>query len=333
MTQNRLGIDRCHRPSVLIHMSKVSSLLVLFALGCAACASAHADRLPNPTVSVEKSPYRIELIGSRGEVLDTYQHRGRFYVEGGSGARYSIRVTNPTNLRVEAVVSVDGLDVIDGETADFRNKRGYIVPAFGSLVIDGYRVSTQAVAAFRFSSVSSSYAGRKGKARNVGVVGVAIFSERARPELIVPMPVQRREKPRYHRHFEDSASSPGVKTSSAEMDSAEPAPPSARPRVSSTRSIAPSRRPVPQPDFAKKKDRAGLGTAYGEHRHSAVQFTRFQRASAKTPTSFAQLRYNNSAGLQALGIVLHRPAFDADEIAIREAASPFPNSRFAQPPR
>src|SRR5690606_38241739 len=37
------------------------------------------------------------------------------------------------------------------------------------------------VATFRFSSVDNSYAGRKGKARNVGVIAVAIFEEAAPP--------------------------------------------------------------------------------------------------------------------------------------------------------
>ena len=39
---------------------------------------------------------------------------------------------------MEAVVSVDGRDVIDGKPADFRNKRGYLVPAWGSVDIDGF---------------------------------------------------------------------------------------------------------------------------------------------------------------------------------------------------
>ena len=48
------------------------------------------------------------------------------------------------------------------EAADFRNKRGYIVPAWGSVDIDGWRLSRAQVAAFRFSSVADSYAARTG---------------------------------------------------------------------------------------------------------------------------------------------------------------------------
>jgi hypothetical protein len=45
--------------------------------------------------------------------------------------------------------------------------------------IDGFRQSVDTVAAFRFGSVRGSYAAQKtGDARNVGVIGVAIFNER-----------------------------------------------------------------------------------------------------------------------------------------------------------
>lgn len=317
-------------------MTKLSSLLVFLALGAGACANAHADRIAEPHVTKQQSPYRIELVGESGNLLDTYQHRGRFYVEGNSGSRYSIRVTNPTNLRVEAVVSVDGLDVIDGTAADFKGKRGYIVPAHGSLVIDGFRVSTQSVAAFRFSSVSSSYAGRKGKARNVGVVGVAIFSERERPQIITAAP--KPDRPYYghghgHRHQDEAKSTRGSRA---------PAPSSADDLDANYESDVGGaeatsgriyQKPAPRRTIAKKKERSGLGTAFGEHRHSAVSFTRFQRASLNTPTSFAELRYNNAPGLLALGIVLHKSYVDPGEVALRESASAFPNSRFAQPPR
>src|SRR5690606_39130566 len=110
-----------------------------------------------------------------------------FYVLGAAGQRYTVRVSNPTARRVEAVLSVDGLDAIDGKTADLR-KRGYVVPPYGELRVDGFRVSTQQVATFRFSSVASSYAGRKGQARNVGVIGVAILAEREAPQIITRQP-------------------------------------------------------------------------------------------------------------------------------------------------
>jgi hypothetical protein len=96
---------------------------------------------------------------------------------GSQGERYLVRIVNPTAARVEAVISVDGLDALDGQPASLA-KRGYVIPAFGDVTIDGWRTSLDTVAAFRFSSVRDSYAARTDHDRNVGVVGVAFFRER-----------------------------------------------------------------------------------------------------------------------------------------------------------
>ncbi|MBE7450894.1 MAG: hypothetical protein HS111_18995 [Kofleriaceae bacterium] len=172
----------------------LGSLLSLSLLGLG-CAPAYADRIasPRPLVPIAvapdavRSPYGVEIMASDGDSLDTFFHKGRYYVHGASGQRYTIRVTNPTSQRIEAVVSVDGLDVIDGESGDLR-KRGYVVPAHGQVLIEGWRTSLSDVASFRFSSVGGSYAGKKGKARNVGVIAVAIFAEQAAPQIIVDEP-------------------------------------------------------------------------------------------------------------------------------------------------
>jgi hypothetical protein len=49
---------------------------------------------------------------------------------------------------------------------------------YATLEIDGFRQSHDAVAAFRFARVADSYAAQTGDARNVGVIGIAFFSER-----------------------------------------------------------------------------------------------------------------------------------------------------------
>ena len=67
--------------------------------------------------------------------------------------------------------------MIDGKPAD-PNRRGYIVDPHDTLVIDGFRTSDSDVAAFRFGKVADSYAAQTSGDRNVGVVGLAIFSER-----------------------------------------------------------------------------------------------------------------------------------------------------------
>jgi len=98
------------------------------------------------------------------------------YAVGEAGARYTIGVENHSGYRYEVVASVDGLDVIDGAEGDF-NKRGYLIDPYTSFVIEGWRTGDDTVAAFRFSDMDNSYAGRTGKPRNIGVIGVALFQE------------------------------------------------------------------------------------------------------------------------------------------------------------
>lgn len=101
------------------------------------------------------------------------------FVEGSIGERYVIRVHNPSWRRVEAVVSVDGRDAIDGQPSN-TGKRGYVIAPYSYVDIEGFRLSMADVAAFRFTTVRDSYASRMGTPWNVGVIEVAIFPERAR---------------------------------------------------------------------------------------------------------------------------------------------------------
>jgi len=67
--------------------------------------------------------------------------------------------------------------VLDGRDAS-PDKRGYLISAYSSVVIDGFRRSEAEVAAFRLGDVAHSYAASQGNARNVGVIGFAAFAER-----------------------------------------------------------------------------------------------------------------------------------------------------------
>lgn len=157
----------------------VSAALAAF-LALAAPTAARAREAPARWRS-----WSVELVDEAGRVLPTFRHRGRTYVLGELGQRYLVRVTNGSATRAEVVVSVDGRDVVDGRPASLE-RRGYVVEAHGQVTIDGYRLSESSVAAFRFGSVPRSYAARKGDARDVGVIGVAVFPERA-PEVARPL--------------------------------------------------------------------------------------------------------------------------------------------------
>jgi hypothetical protein len=119
----------------------------------------------------------VSIRNAYGEPLDAMHVGDRTYVIGQQGERYTIRIENHTPRSFEAVATVDGLDVLNGRTGSFAN-RGYVIGAWDSLDIDGFRQSEDEVAAFRFAKVRDSYASQTGHARNVGVIGVAFFAKR-----------------------------------------------------------------------------------------------------------------------------------------------------------
>ena len=129
-----------------------------------------------------KRRLRVHLESPSGRRLRTVFHRGQTFVVGETGERYVIVLRNPTRRRLEAVVSVDGLDAVNGRPSSLRH-RGYVIPPFGTVRIEGFRTSLNSVATFRFTSPHNSYAGRKGRPHRVGNIAVSFFEERSRPAV------------------------------------------------------------------------------------------------------------------------------------------------------
>ena len=121
-------------------------------------------------------------------------HAYRRFVEGTHNGRYSIVLKNRCKSALQVVLSVDGLDVIDGKPASVT-KRGYVVPAGETLEVEGYRSSYDSVAAFKFSTVSNSYANlSRGDTRNVGVIGLAVYTQKGvDPWTWMPGEIHKRE--------------------------------------------------------------------------------------------------------------------------------------------
>lgn len=145
--------------------------------GVDALASMASRRDSGRSIGAGGGAVTISIKDSSGDSLEAVHVNGRTFVIGSAGQRYTIVLQNHTSHRFEAVGSVDGLDVINGKPGTFDN-RGYVLMPFATLEIEGFRTSTSAVAAFRFASVADSYAAQTGSARNVGVIGIAFFSER-----------------------------------------------------------------------------------------------------------------------------------------------------------
>src|SRR5438270_10763894 len=88
-----------------------------------------------------------------GKTAHEFQHQGNTYIEGRRGSTYTLEYTNPTNRRVLIVPSVDGLSVMDGKPASDKS-RGYVVDAWGTVAIPGWRIDDNSVAQFEFRPAS-----------------------------------------------------------------------------------------------------------------------------------------------------------------------------------
>jgi hypothetical protein len=253
-------------------------------------------------------PYSFSVEDENGDGLPTFAKDGRTFLLGEPGIRCNIRVRNPTAQRVEAVVSVDGRDAVSGRPGDYVNERGYVIPPYGSVLVEGFRRSYEEVAAFRFTSPDDSYSSRMGTPQNVGVIGVAFFPERPRP----PAPVMRRPIPRPAPLPYDYYGYNGYdrETQGGGADRAAPS----EPRKSQA---------------APASGLNNLGTEFGENHESVVSSVPFERASATHPALLSTLRYDDADGLSARGIDVSPYLYGRQ---LNDEPQPFPVSRFAQPP-
>jgi hypothetical protein len=198
-----------------------------------------------------------------GRALDVHRHRGRQYIVGQPGNEYAIRIRNCGDRRVLAVVSVDGVNVVTGETAA-PEQSGYVIEPYGYVTIDGWRKSLEQTAAFYFSDPGDAYATRTGRPDDLGVIGVALFQER---------------EPRYVGSPEAVAVPEAARQASAAAAKAG------------------------QPALESSADASGpLGTGHGRHEWSPARHVEFERASSR-PDQRIVIRYDRRENLVARGVL------------------------------
>lgn len=118
----------------------------------------------------------------KGRSISEYRHHGQTFIEGRAGSEYEIEVRNNHTVRMEVVLSVDGLSVIDGKPAG-QTSSGYLIDALSSIRIPGWKVDANTTARFTFSGNDKSYTQESGgDASNNGVIGLMAFVEK--PKII-----------------------------------------------------------------------------------------------------------------------------------------------------
>jgi hypothetical protein len=128
----------------------------------------------------QRSTMRIEIVQG-GHVLRQYNYNGQSYIEAPPAGDYQIRLTNQSPQRKLVVLSVDGVNVVDGETAGYEGP-GYVLAGWQTANIKGWRRTDAEVAAFAFNASSQSYANKTGRGtKNTGVIGIAVYDEKPKP--------------------------------------------------------------------------------------------------------------------------------------------------------
>lgn len=237
-----------------------------------------------------------------GATLPVHYAKGEYWVAGRPGARYAITVRNRLGERVLAVPSVDGVNVLSGETAAW-DQRGYVFSPYERYQITGWRKSSSEVAAFEFSHIANSYASRTGRPGHVGVIGVALFREQ--PPVPSSSPSVRPE-PYSQRERRDNGMGEGDAGNRLGRLREEPAPavppspaapaPSAQAESSARSQSADSvAKAAPMPS-------AKLGTAHGQRETSVVTHTTFTRLQDR-PNEIISIRYDSRENLIASGVI------------------------------
>jgi len=158
-----------------------ASLTFIFA---ALMSSSCAAWSPDPTA------ISVEIIDDHGQIFRQFEvtrsgepATRRAYVEAMRGKRYGIRLRNHTGQRVGLVLAVDGRNIISGEQSNLqRHEPMYVLDPWQSATYDGWRTSDTRVHRFFFTETDDSYAGAFGDKTAMGVIAVAAFSEKRRPQ-------------------------------------------------------------------------------------------------------------------------------------------------------
>ena len=227
-----------------------------------------------PPTAFANQPVEVEIYDrSAGRLLPVYWHAGERYIAGEPGHRYEVRIRSQDTGRVLTVTSVDGVNVISGETAA-ASQAGYVLDPYDRVEIEGWRKSLDEVAAFYFTSVPDSYAARTGRPDNVGVIGVAVFRER------VPYAMLRQQE-------SVAAGEAEARDSGVRPDASTPA--------AESRADAAKAGPL----------RDKLGTGHGERVDSRVTYTEFERAT-DAPECVIRIFYDSRRNLIAQGVIPSR---------------------------
>lgn len=119
-----------------------------------------------------------------GRHVTEVQFTGHTYIEGRKNSIYELQIRNITPNRILAIPSVDGLNVLNGESCGVDSP-GYVIDPWKVITIPGWKVDSEQAAKFTFKPQNASSPGDKtyteqmgADAANQGMIGVMVFKQK-----------------------------------------------------------------------------------------------------------------------------------------------------------
>ncbi len=273
------------------------------------------------------------LVCVNGKPVREYTHKQKTFLEGRPGSQYTLKLKNHSGNRVIAVISVDGINVISGEPAT-GDGAGYIIGAYDSIDVKGFRKDMDSVGAFKFCKKEQSYCNdTKETKNNNGVIGIIVINEKVEPyrgiNICATYTDAEYEQPRHIEYEQLRSCSPHramyIKTPSASsagdvqatyttssntlgfMDDADYSSP-----VKST--LRSKRVEEPEPSFS-------VGTTWGNEIKDKTTLETFKRGSTRTEMEFY---YGSKKDLKKMGVSFEKKP---------KVSFPSAFGKFAKPPK
>jgi len=124
--------------------------------------------------------FNFDVLVDGRPVKRYYDRNGHIWIEGRKGTAFTLRVKNNFYNRILGIVSVDGLNVIDGKHVPKEDSRGYVINSYSSVNVPGWKINEDEVREFYFTiNGENSYVRKIGAdEKNIGVIAAAVYNEK-----------------------------------------------------------------------------------------------------------------------------------------------------------
>jgi hypothetical protein len=303
------------------------ALALVAAATLAGPAAAHRRHPENPWVRESHAigslvDVQVLVDGNRVPLFYSSNSADRRYFEAARGRNYALELRNRTGRRVAVLIAVDGINVVNGARSKLScTEPMYVLDAWESTTIRGWRTSLEHVQQFVFVDEERSYASRTDQANgDMGWIRVLTFEEQprvatysrpwgvwgappcgaapdeergaARPAPALPSPG---DDERPLDAAPEAARPPAAQKPARPRAAFEGVGDAAQPNASSSDALAGHAEAT-----RKRAAEATPGTGWGARRDDPVREVRFEPAVAATDRLV--LRYEYESGLAALGI-------------------------------